>query len=180
MKTYSKAPDATAHIEHMREEYHQDLDGVTIAALFAFDAESSDSVLKHQGYAAQALIRITPLRDRAQGIADACIVIDRSTWLTLSSPQRDALIDHELTHLARKVDKETSELLFDALDRPKLVMRQHDHQFGWFDEIAQRHGDASPEVRQAKVLMESSGQLYFDFGDAKARRNRSAAGATAH
>jgi hypothetical protein len=52
---------------------------------------------------------------------------------------------------------------FDALDRPKLAMRKHDHQFGWFDEVAQRHGEASPEVRQARVLMEKSGQLYFDF-----------------
>jgi len=42
-------------------------------------------------------------------------------------------------------------------------MRKHDHQFGWFDAVAQRHGEASPEVRQARVLMESSGQLYFDF-----------------
>lgn len=180
MKTYSKAPDAMSHIEHMREEYHQDLDGVTIAALFAFDSESSEPVLKHHGYAAGAVIRITPLRDRAQGIDDACIVIDRATWLTLSTAQRDALIDHELTHLARVTDEESSDLIYDALDRPKLKMRQHDHQFGWFDEIAQRHGDASAEVRQAKVLMESSGQLYFDFGDAKTRRSRSAAGATAH
>jgi hypothetical protein len=53
--------------------------------------------------------------------------------------------------------------VFDAVGRPKLLMRKHDHQFGWFDEVAQRHGEASPEVRQARVLMESSGQLYFDF-----------------
>lgn len=170
MKTYSKAPDADFHIERMRAEYHPDLDNVTIVALFTYDDESGDSVLKHQGYPAQAVVRITPLRDRAQGVADACIVVDRANWTMLSALQRDALIDHELTHLSRVVDEETSNILFDAIGRPKLAMRPHDHQFGWFDEIAQRHGESSPEVRQAKLLMESSGQLYFDFGSAKAAR----------
>jgi Putative phage metallopeptidase len=109
------------------------------------------------------VVRIPPLKDRALGIADAQIVIDRAGWLALSQRQRDALVDHELTHLTRKIDKETGEMLVDILDRPKLVMRKHDHQHGWFDEIAQRHGEASPEVRQARRLIESSGQLYFDF-----------------
>lgn len=164
MKTYSKAPDVVGHIENMVDAYHPDLDGVTVQPLFVFDLESTEAVLKHQGYPAAAVVRITPLRDRAQGIADACIEIDRSTWLTLSPRQRDALIDHELTHLTRVLDEETESPLYDSLDRPKLAMRRHDHQFGWFDDVAQRHGEASPEVRQANRLMESSGQLYFDFG----------------
>jgi hypothetical protein len=163
VKTYSQAPDADSCIEKIRATYHQELRGVTVAALFVFDHESSVPVLKHQGYPAGAVVRITPLKDRALGIADAQIVIDRAGWLALSQRQRDALVDHELTHLTRKVDKETGEMLIDILDRPKLVMRKHDHQHGWFDEIAQRHGEASPEVRQARRLIESSGQLYFDF-----------------
>lgn len=163
MKTYSHAPDATNCIQNIQADNHADLDGVTVSALFVFDTEATEAVLKHQGYPAQAVVRIVPIRDRALGMADANIVIDRSTWMTLSQRQRDALIDHELTHLTRSLDKETGHPLFDALDRPKLAMRRHDHQFGWFDEIAQRHGDASPEVRQAKQLMASSGQLYFDF-----------------
>lgn len=164
MKTYSQAPDADDCIARIQCGYHEELEEVTVSALFVFDLEGSDAVLKHQGYPAQAVIRITPTRDRALGMADACIVIDRSNWLMLSQRQRDALLDHELTHLVRVLDKETGRPIFDAVDRPKLAMRRHDHQFGWFDEIAQRHGDASPEVRQAKRLMESSGQLYFDFG----------------
>lgn len=171
MKTYSKAPDAADCVEKIQEHYHSDLDGVSVTALFVFDEEaSSESVLKHQGYPAAAVCRITPLRERAQGLADASIVIDRATWLTLSAPQRDALIDHELTHLTRALDEETEQPKSDVLGRPKLVMRHHDHQFGWFDEIAQHHGEASPEVRQAKALMESSGQLYFDFGPAARKK----------
>ncbi len=149
MKTYSAAPDADMVIEDMQDTYHTELQHVTIAALFVFDTEASDPVLKHQGYPAQAVARITPVRDRALGMSDASIVIDRSNWLMLSARQRDALIDHELTHLTRVLDKETGRPVCDVLDRPKLAMRPHDHQFGWFDEIAQRHSEA--------------GQLYFDF-----------------
>lgn len=163
MKTFSQAPDVTLSIDAIQLEHHEDLAGVLVAGLYAFDTESSEPVLKHQGYPAGAVVRITPLKDRALGMADATIVVDRAGWLALSARQRNALVDHELTHLTRKVDKETGELVCDALDRPKLVMRRHDHQFGWFDEVAQRHGEASPEVRQARVLMEKSGQLYFDF-----------------
>jgi hypothetical protein len=163
MKTYSHAPDAGDCIEKIQAAHHEDLEGVTVSALFVFDNESSVSVLKHQGYPAGAVVRITPLKDRALGTADAVIVVDRAHWLALSQRQRNALIDHELTHLARKVDKETGEMMVDAVERPKLTMRRHDHQFGWFDEIASRHGEASPEVNQARRLMESSGQLYFNF-----------------
>lgn len=167
MKTYSSAPDVDTCINKIQECYHSELDGVTVSALFVFDLEATEPVLKHQGYPAAAVVRITPLRDRALGMSDAAIVVDRSNWLTLSQRQRDGLIDHELTHLSRVLDKETGRPLCDVLDRPKLRMRRHDHQFGWFDEIAQRHSVASPEVRQAKQLMEASGQLYFDFVTAR-------------
>jgi hypothetical protein len=130
-------------------------------------------VLKHQGYPAGAVVRITPLKDRALGIADATIVIDRAGWLALTQRQRDALVDHELTHLVRKVDKDAGELVCDVLDRPKLLMRKHDRFFGWFDEVAQRHGEASTEVMQARRLVESSGQLYFDFEPRSQEPNRS-------
>lgn len=167
MKTYSQAPDVTLFIDKIQADHHEDLEGVTVSALFVFDAEHSLPVLKHQGYPAGATVRITPLKDRALGMADAQIVVDRAGWLALSQRQRAALIDHELTHLEVKTDEEEGAEdpvpVCDAIGRPKLLMRKHDHQFGWFDEVAQRHGEASPEVRQARVLMESSGQLYFDF-----------------
>lgn len=164
MKVYSLAPDVSPTIQNVIYEHHGELIGVRVNALFCFDEESSEPVLTHQGYPAQAFIKVTALRDRTLGVADAVIVADRSTWLTLTQPQRNALIDHELTHLARVLDKESGKPKFDALGRPKLRIRQHDHQFGWFDEVAQRHGDASPEIRQSKQLMAQAGQLYFEFG----------------
>ncbi|MDB6104072.1 MAG: hypothetical protein JWO52_4071 [Gammaproteobacteria bacterium] len=163
MKTYSLAPDVEPTIKSVLYDHHGELIGVRVGSLFVFDDEDSLPVLTHQGYPAQAMVKITPVRDRTLGMADVVIMIDRATWLALSQPQRDGLIDHELTHVARVLDKESGRPKFDALGRPKLRIRPHDYMMGWFDEVAQRHGDASPEVRQAKQLMESSGQLYFDF-----------------
>lgn len=164
MKTYSLAPDVEPVIRNVIYEHHGELIGVRVGSLFVFDDDSAgEPVLTHQGYPAQAMVKITPLRDRTLGVADAVIVADRATWLTLSQPQRNALVDHELTHLARVLDKESGKPKFDALGRPKLRIRPHDHQLGWFVEVAQRHGAASPEMRQAKQLMEGSGQQYFDF-----------------
>ncbi len=121
MKSYSLASaDLTAIIDAVRDEYHLELDGVTVAALFVYDLEATEPVLTHGGYPAQAICRITPVRDRALGVADAVIVVDRSNWLTLTQPQRAALIDHELYHLERAVDEETEIPKTDAVDRPKL------------------------------------------------------------
>lgn len=172
MKTYSaSSADVEKHIERMQKDNHPDLAKVTIGALLVHDEESGDPVLKHQGYPAAAVVSITPLKSRALGVADAVIVVDRSTWLMLSAAQRDALVDHELMHLKRVTDEETEEPKFDALDRPKLAMRPHDHQLGWFDEIARRHGEASCEIRQARQLLEQTKQLYFDFGQVVAARS---------
>lgn len=168
MKTYSaSSADLDGHIERMKVEHHTDLEGVTVSALFVFDDESSESVLKHQGYPAAAVVSITPVKQRALGMADAVIVIDRPSWQMMGASQRNALIDHELTHLTRVIaeatDEEPKHPKCDSIGRPKLAIRQHDHQLGWFDEIARRHGEASCEVRQAQHLLQSTKQLYFDF-----------------
>lgn len=172
MKTYSAASaDLLKRIERMQEEHHPDLAKVTVGALFVFDDEKSESVLKHQGYPAAAVVRITPLKDRALGLADAIVVVDRAYWAGLGAAQMNALIDHELEHLTTVVDPDTGKRKFDGLDRPKLAMRQHDHQLGWFDAVARRHGEASPEICQARQLLEQTKQLYFDFGQVIAARS---------
>ena len=57
--------------------------------------------------------------------------------------------------------------VLDECARPKLKLKKHDRQFGWFDKIAERHGHASGEVRQALKLFTEARQLYFDFGSIK-------------
>lgn len=175
MKSYSPAPDVDTCIANIQHEHHLDLDGVTLTALFVFDLEATEPILKHQGYPAAAVIRITPIRDRALGIADAVVVVDRSHWLTLSQRQRDALVDHELTHLNRVLDEDTQLPLCDAVDRPKLAMRRHDLQIGIFTEILERHGEASHEAKMAKAMLDVARQMELNFAKPVDRNNEALA-----
>lgn len=155
MPRYERAPAEVSQIvERMRDKYHPQLRdaGVTMTYLLAFpvtdeNGDSKGPALKHHGYPASAVVKIIGLKERTDGRADAEIVIDGENWPTLSDAQKDALIDHELEHLELKYDKEGL-LVRDDLSRPKLIIRKHDFQAGWFDSIVRRHGRAAPEVIQ--------------------------------
>lgn len=117
--------------------------------------------LKHRGYPAQAVIKITNLKDRVKGMGDAELLIASHTWKDLSEGERIALIDHELQHLEPVIGKHHEQEKDDA-GRPKLTTRSHDIEFGWFNEIARRHGVSSLEVKGALALARSElGQLYL-------------------
>lgn len=168
MKTYSAASeDVLSTIARMHSQYHPEIAEASVCALFVYDEDTGLPVLKHQGYEAAAVVSITSTKQRALGVADALIVIDRAAWLSLTAAQKDALIDHELEHLDRVISKDTEDSpaapQFDSIGRPKLAMRRHDRQFGWFDDVARRHGEHSAEMRQANALVAQTSQLYFDF-----------------
>jgi hypothetical protein len=166
MKTYSTvSEDVERILTSVRDEYHSpDLDGVTVSALFVYDMDGTESVLKLGGYPCQAVVNITPLKQRALGVSDAVIVIDRSNWLGLTVEQRHALIDHELYHIERVGEDGAPEM--DAIDRPKLKMRRHDHQIGMFTEILRRHGKHSAEHRMVRAVWDEAGQMLLDIGPA--------------
>ncbi len=74
--------------------------------------------------------------------------------------QQAALLDHELHHL--EVQKEgNGRFKFDDLNRPKISMRPHDFEFGWFSIIAKRHPGIALECVQAKTIMDKAGQLFW-------------------
>jgi hypothetical protein len=155
MPRYEKAPAEIGQIvERMMDRYHPQLRDakVTLAMLMAFptkdkNGDTTGPALTHNGYPAAAVVKIIGLKERTDGRADAELVIDGDNWPLLSEAQRDALVDHELEHLELKTDKDGL-LVRDDLERPKLVIRKHDHQFGWFDAIVRRHGRDSLEFKQ--------------------------------
>jgi hypothetical protein len=140
---------------------------VTIDVLLAHGPRDGDGdlvgpAIKVRGHRAVGLAKVMSLKDRVAGRADAEIVLDGDEIDEWSEPQLAAIIDHELTHLELKVDDDGA-VKRDDTDRPQLRIREHDHEFGWFDEVALRHGKQSYEVRQAEQLLtrDDLRQLYL-------------------
>jgi len=138
--------------------------GAVIDFVFAF-AETDDEgnvkgpALSKNGVRAFGIARKLPLKDRAMGRGDAEISLDADWWDEADESQRRALLDHELHHLCPKIDKRG--MVRDDLGHPIIVLRKHDFEFGWFNVIAERHKQASIEVRQAKMIMDNCGQFYW-------------------
>jgi hypothetical protein len=155
--------DVHAEIIRIAKQYHGELleAGVTFSALFAADEEGA--AVKLHGYPCAAVIKINGYKDRVEGKADATITIDKEEWDDLTCYERESLLDHEIHHLELKHDSKTNEVKRDDLGRPKMGMRLHDHEFGWFDTIAHRHGLNSYEVKQARVFADEHGQCYFGW-----------------
>lgn len=118
------------------------------------DGEVSDEpALKCQGAPAIAVVKINSLKDRVEGKADASIFFDGPRVDGMSDSEKKAVFDHELYHLVAKRDKDGMPER-DDLNRPKLKMRPHDFQVGWFHAVAERHGQNAAESQQLKALVE--------------------------
>ena len=92
-------------------------------------------------------------------------MIDDFAWERLSNQRREALIDHELQHLAlsmirpRKANGFASGLRRDDLGRPALKIRPHDWALTGFRGVVERHGEASIEALQFADFRSEFGQL---------------------
>lgn len=162
MTSYDKAPQEVIElINKTIDDFYPELKeaGVTVEALFAF-SETADYPVKFGGYPALAYIKISNLKSRVKGMADAEITIDKGAYEAMNPMQQRALLDHELHHLIVARDKDGN-IKIDDCSRPKLKVKKHDYQMGWFREIAVRHGENSPEVYQAKLLWNNDGKTFF-------------------
>lgn len=168
---YTKAPaDVAERAKPLLEKNHFELFNHQLRIDFIFanstvndKGEPTGPAVSHNGYPALAVARNLTTKDRVMGRGDCEIVIDADRWPLLSEEEKNALLDHELEHFQIAEDKYGMPKL-DDIHRPKLKMKKHDHQFGWFDSIARRHGLASPEVRQFQQLCyDDCGQFYLPF-----------------
>ena len=125
-KTYEDAPEAVYDkITAILQAYYPELieAGVTVHALMA--TATAGHAVSHGGYAALAVIRVIPLKDRVKGMKDVEIVIDSERYDELPEPQKDGLLDHELHHIELVKDGEEV-IKRDDIGRPKINMRKHD------------------------------------------------------
>lgn len=150
-----------------KHESHKPVLGakVKIDLVFAYpdyDEKSGEPIgnaLQKNGCKALGITRKIALKDRALGRGDAEISLDGHWWERADINEQEALLDHELHHIAVKIDKRG--LVTDDLGRPVVQLRKHDAEFGWFKIIAERNGKHSIEQQQAKVLMDECGQSYW-------------------
>lgn len=167
MPTYERCPKTVEHMaDALLKQYHEDNVKAEVKFDFMFAIPTLDEhgepvgeAIMHHGRKALGLARIVSLKDRAKGMGDAEILIDKYWWETAPDEQQKALLDHELHHITLKIDKRG--LVVDDLGRPKLVMRKHDVEVGFFRVIAERHGKASQEQIQAATMMDGYGQYFW-------------------
>lgn len=158
-RTYEVASENISRaIEGLMTTYHPALasHGVTLTVLLAHasrdaNGDPSGAAIELNGYPCHATIKIVSLKDRVAGKGDAELVIDGDELDTWSNEQFAAIIDHELTHLKVMTDKQGN-LKRDDIGRPVLKIRKHDHQYGWFEEVIERHGDNSFELQQLAAV----------------------------
>lgn len=170
MPTLTKNPPGVAEIvNRIVEKFHGGLlgAGVTIDILEARprvndNGDTEGCALKLHGYQCAAIMKVVSYKERVKGNADAELTIDGENWETLTMEEKEALVDHELEHLQLKLDGEGL-LIRDDLDRPKLKIRLHDVQIGWFNPVARRHGPASIEWKQYDDFSKNRKQLWLKF-----------------
>ena len=143
---------------------HQPLIDAKVVVDFVFTRADQDDngdalgyAIVKNGHRCLGLCRNIPLKDRALGRGDAEVTLDGDWWDGADDRERRALLDHELNHIAIKIDKRG--LVTDDLGRPVLQLRKHDIQVGWFKVIAERHGKSSQECKQAADIMDVYGQF---------------------
>ena len=154
MSWYSIAnEEVNLTIQKVMKENHGDLHaaGVTITALIARSEEGP--AIKVRGSEAAGSIRITKLTERTCGLGDALMILDGESMIAWSSKRLQAVIDHELRHLMLAKSKKTGQIQLDDEGRPKLRIRPHDFEFGWFARTAELYGEESYEVSQAREIV---------------------------
>ena len=168
MPTYKKCPKEVTDLALTilcEFETHKPLLDAKVRVDFMFampdlgeDGQPLNDAIPFRGQKALGLTRILGLKERAKGNGDAEVLLDGWWWNDASEAEQRALLDHELHHIAVKIDKRG--LKRDDLGRPVLQLRKHSVQFGWFKEVAERHGVHSQERLQARQIM-GLYQMYF-------------------
>lgn len=150
-------------------KWHKDLKTTKTSFDYIFCRAETDEMgnpagpaLMKNGAPVAGIARIVSLKERAMGRADAEISLDADRWENLTHDQQVALLDHEIYHFMPKKNA-AGVFVRDDLGRQVLSMRHHDYELGWFTTIADRHGEDSHEIMQAREIHKRDGQTYFGF-----------------
>lgn len=168
---YWKADDSIVRsVYDVMKRYHGDLHdhGVKIGVIMAMSGSEEGSALKLHGYPVAAMVKVVSLKDRIVKDYDVEMLVDAMLWKESNEKRREALIDHELSHLAIKrkkpqkpkkgeVQKESDalgEVVYDDIGRPVVKTIKADYNIGdGFLNVIRRHQDASFETQNINAAM---------------------------
>lgn len=183
---YEPASEAVRSVvRRAMDLYHPDLAEaqIDLRIVLAFAAvddrgEIPKPAMTVKGFRILAKIKKNSAAQRAGGHGDATLTIDGDNWRDWTDDENEAeqlaLIDHELCHLTvcrfPDVGERRGSIKLEPDGRPKLGVRYHDYELTGFYEVAERHGAASVEVREARRWHDAGGNLLFDFANNLAGR----------
>ncbi len=171
MSSYREAGAEVEQIANdILEQHYPELvgAGVRFGFLFAHAARNEEtgepkgSAMKHGGYPAAGLCKVTSLEARVAGHPDIIIKLDGDAWPDLSEQRKRALLHHEIHHCELQTT-EDGVVQLDLAMRPKLRLQLHDIQIGGFARIAELYGEEAYEVEQVQRLCDKTGQLLLPW-----------------
>lgn len=118
--------------------------------------------LKLHGVPALAIVKNISPEDRAAGLPDIRLKIDKSRWNELTSKQQMALLDHEASHVCCKRDQEGA-IVSDDRGRPKTKIIPADFQLDGFAPVIKRHGEDSLEIVNLRSVFDRFVQPNFEW-----------------
>lgn len=147
-KTYWKADESVyKDVERVIKLWHKDLadNKVKVGILFAYDPKGP--AVMHGGYPAYATVRILSLRDRVSKDYDVEVLIDADLWKSSEQAHKDAILDHEFSHVEVKRHK------------PKKKARRRPDEEDEFDTLGE---DPSDPVETQEDGEDERGEVMLD------------------
>lgn len=164
-ETCDQAVDAMA--SQLIHDHHCDLFLASVRVGIIFAHNAAGPAIKIAGFPRTDRVRVVPLRDRANGLPDAQILIDKVWWLQTNEAQHRAMMDRALSHLTvvKATEKDVAKgdnigpYKADDLGRPVLKFRHCDYSTSGFYDVIERHPQISAEVEELKEISQKVRQL---------------------
>lgn len=160
-KTFTNGgPSDYDRMTRLCRQYHPALADheIRVALTFvrAFDKDEEPiTALKFAGAPANAVVKLLSPERKLREPFDAEIRVDGHIWDDLTDSEKDALIDHELTHIKLVTDANGVVITNDD-NSPKLKLIPDDVILTAFLEVIRRHGDNCLDYKVIKTAGEAA------------------------
>jgi hypothetical protein len=139
MPVYAKDSGLESLGNKIIKKDHELLGMLKIAYIFRDEAPVSN------GKATAGMAYRADDRNRTLHGVDAIIEIAKDIWDEATDEFKDALMDHELSHIMIRLDDDGQPMMDDKTGRVKITMRPHDIEE--FEDVLERHGPYHKALR---------------------------------